>query len=82
MTAKSTLFGLKTFSSWLIESVGAVPIQRAKDLQKGVNGSPKRVDNSAVFEQLMVALEKNGDMVCMFPGEVAGPAILIPVSKL
>jgi len=64
MTAKSTLFGTKTFSSWLIESVGTLPIQRAKDLQKGETG--KKIDNSAVFEKLMVALE-GGDMVCLFP---------------
>lgn len=60
MTAKSTLFGLRTFSSWLIESVGTVPIKRPKDFE----GS--KVDNSAVFEKLMEALEI-GDLVAMFP---------------
>lgn len=64
MTAKSTLFGLRTFSSWLIESVGTLPVKRPWDTPG------KKVDNSAVFETLMQALEKNGDMVCMFPGEL------------
>jgi glycerol-3-phosphate O-acyltransferase / dihydroxyacetone phosphate acyltransferase len=30
--AKSTLFGKKTFTSWIVEATGAVPIQRHKDL--------------------------------------------------
>lgn len=62
MTAKSTLFGLKTFSSWLIESVGTLPVKRPWDTPG------QKVDNSAVFETLRQALERNGDMVCMFPG--------------
>ncbi|KAK9893278.1 hypothetical protein P389DRAFT_21761 [Cystobasidium minutum MCA 4210] len=61
MTAKSTLFGLRTFSSWLIESVGTLPVKRPWDMPG------KKVDNTAVFETLMQAIEKNGDMVCMFP---------------
>ena len=31
MTAKDTQFGQKTFISWLIESVGTVPIKRRKE---------------------------------------------------
>ena len=62
LTAKSTLFGLRNFSSWLIESVGTVPIKRAKDF----NGA--KVDNSVVFGKLMDALDKDGDLVCLFPG--------------
>jgi glycerol-3-phosphate O-acyltransferase/dihydroxyacetone phosphate acyltransferase len=63
MTAKDTLFGKKTFSSWLIESVGTVPVKRAKDYEG------KRVDNTHVFARLMDAIDKQGDMVCLFPGE-------------
>lgn len=65
MTAKDTLFGRKTFSSWLIESVGTVPVKRAKDYDG------KRVDNTQVFSKLMDAIDKQGDMVCLFPGEPA-----------
>lgn len=61
MTAKSMLFGKKTFSSWLIESVGSVPVKRAKDYDG------KKVDNSEALESLMQALE-GGDMVSFFPG--------------
>lgn len=61
MTAKSTLFGRKTFSSWLIESVGTVPLKRAKDYDG------QKVDNSQVMHGLMDALDKQGDMVCLFP---------------
>ncbi|KAF8319404.1 hypothetical protein DL93DRAFT_2053699 [Clavulina sp. PMI_390] len=60
LTAKSTLFGKKTFSSWLIESVGSVPIRRRIDNPDGDN------DNTAVMEGLMKALDE-GDVVCMFP---------------
>lgn len=31
MTAKDTQFGKKTFTSWLIESVGTVPIKRRQE---------------------------------------------------
>jgi glycerol-3-phosphate O-acyltransferase/dihydroxyacetone phosphate acyltransferase len=62
MTAKSTLFGRKTFSSWLIENVGSVPIKRAKDYDG------QKVDNSQVMGTLLDALDKQGDMVCFFPG--------------
>lgn len=47
LTAKSTQFGKKTFTSWLIESAGTVPLQRRKDFENG------EVDNSAVMEKLM-----------------------------
>jgi glycerol-3-phosphate O-acyltransferase/dihydroxyacetone phosphate acyltransferase len=36
LTAKSTQFGKKTLTSWLIESAGTVPIQRRKDFAEGV----------------------------------------------
>lgn len=65
MTAKSTLFGRKTFSSWLIESVGSVPLKRAKDYDN------KKVDNSEVMHGLLDALSKQGDMICLFPGKFA-----------
>ncbi|GAA5876264.1 hypothetical protein JCM3774_002341 [Rhodotorula dairenensis] len=60
LTAKDTQFGRGTFTSWLIESVGTLPIKRPKD-HKG-----EKVDNSQVFGKLIGALEK-GDMVCLFP---------------
>jgi len=47
LTAKSTQFGHKTFTSWLIESAGTVPIKRQKDYPEG------QVDNSNVMEKLM-----------------------------
>ncbi|ESK96626.1 acyltransferase domain protein [Moniliophthora roreri MCA 2997] len=60
LTAKSTQFGKKTFTSWLIESAGTVPIQRRKD------HGDQAVDNSEVMLHLMEALE-TGDAVCLFP---------------
>jgi hypothetical protein len=36
LTAKSTQFGKKTLTSWLIEAAGTVPIQRRKDFAEGV----------------------------------------------
>jgi len=47
LTAKATQFGRRTFTSWLIESAGTVPIKRRKDY---VDGS---ADNSDVMEKLM-----------------------------
>jgi hypothetical protein len=47
LTAKSTQFGHKTFTSWLIESAGTVPIKRKKDFLDG------QADNSDVMEKLM-----------------------------
>jgi glycerol-3-phosphate O-acyltransferase / dihydroxyacetone phosphate acyltransferase len=35
LTAKSTQFGHKTFTSWLIESAGTIPIKRRKDSLDG-----------------------------------------------
>ncbi|KAJ8468975.1 hypothetical protein ONZ45_g17048 [Pleurotus djamor] len=60
LTAKATQFGHPTFTSWLIESAGTVPIQRRKDYPDGTT------DNSAVMTKLMEALE-HGDAVCLFP---------------
>ncbi|KAI0696712.1 hypothetical protein BC835DRAFT_1271571 [Cytidiella melzeri] len=60
LTAKSTQFGRKTFTSWLIESAGTLPLQRRKDY---VNG---QVDNSNVMRSLLEALDY-GDAVCLFP---------------
>ncbi|KAJ7902015.1 hypothetical protein B0H14DRAFT_2669508 [Mycena olivaceomarginata] len=61
LTAKATQFGHRTFTSWLIESAGTVPIKRRKDY---VDSST--VDNTEVMEKLMEALEL-GDAVCLFP---------------
>lgn len=60
LTAKATQFGRRTFTSWLIESAGTVPIKRRKDYIDG------KADNSDVMEKLMQALEL-GDAACMFP---------------
>lgn len=47
LTAKSTQFGKRTFTSWLIESAGTVPLQRRKDFADG------KVDNSVVMQKLL-----------------------------
>lgn len=60
LTAKSTQFGKNTFTSWLIEAAGTVPLMRRKDSADG------QVDNSQVMAKLMEALEL-GDAVCLFP---------------
>ncbi|KIK91817.1 hypothetical protein PAXRUDRAFT_148660 [Paxillus rubicundulus Ve08.2h10] len=60
LTAKSTQFGHRTFTSWLIESAGTVPIKRRKDFSDG------SVDNTDVMDKLMEALEV-GDAICLFP---------------
>jgi glycerol-3-phosphate O-acyltransferase/dihydroxyacetone phosphate acyltransferase len=36
LTAKSTQFGKRTLTSWLIEAAGTVPVQRRKDFAEGV----------------------------------------------
>jgi glycerol-3-phosphate O-acyltransferase/dihydroxyacetone phosphate acyltransferase len=48
LTAKSTQFGRRTLTSWLIESVGTIPIKRKKDFADDEN-----VDNSEAMEKLM-----------------------------
>ncbi|KAI0088038.1 hypothetical protein BDY19DRAFT_205795 [Irpex rosettiformis] len=60
LTAKSTQFGKKTFTSWLIESAGTLPIQRRKDFADG------QIDNNIVMQHLLNALDY-GDAVCLFP---------------
>ncbi|KAM5533713.1 hypothetical protein V8D89_012586 [Ganoderma adspersum] len=60
LTAKSTQFGKKTFTSWLIESAGTVPLKRRKDF------GDREVDNAEVMQHLTEALEL-GDAVCLFP---------------
>lgn len=47
LTAKSTQFGKNTFTSWLIESAGTVPLHRRKDFADG------RVDNQEAMSKLM-----------------------------
>jgi 1-acyl-sn-glycerol-3-phosphate acyltransferase len=47
LTAKASLFGHKTFTSWLIESAGTVPIKRRKESKDG------EVDNTEVMLKLM-----------------------------
>jgi hypothetical protein len=48
LTAKSTQFGRGTFTSWLIENAGTVPIKRRRDFAEG-----EEVDNSIVMGSLM-----------------------------
>jgi glycerol-3-phosphate O-acyltransferase/dihydroxyacetone phosphate acyltransferase len=60
LTAKSTQFGKKTLTSWLIEAAGTVPIQRRKDFADGV------ANNDASMENLTQTLETGG-AVCLFP---------------
>jgi glycerol-3-phosphate O-acyltransferase/dihydroxyacetone phosphate acyltransferase len=45
LTAKSTQFGKKTFTSWLVEAAGTVPIQRRKDFVEGVANNDASVAN-------------------------------------
>ncbi|GAA5971209.1 hypothetical protein JCM3765_007358 [Sporobolomyces pararoseus] len=61
LTAKDTQFGRGTFSSFLIENAGTLPIKRPKD------HLGQKVDNSIVFKELIKSLEEKGDMICMFP---------------
>jgi glycerol-3-phosphate O-acyltransferase/dihydroxyacetone phosphate acyltransferase len=81
LTAKATQFGRRTFTSWLIESAGTVPIQRKKDAP-GENPDNVQVMShlmdvrlaSHLFLLLLItimavslkALEL-GDAVCLFP---------------
>ncbi|KAH8107257.1 hypothetical protein BXZ70DRAFT_917002 [Cristinia sonorae] len=60
LTAKATQFGKRTFTSWLIESAGTVPLKRRKDYSDG------EADNSEVLQKLLEALD-TGDAVCLFP---------------
>ena len=46
LTAKSTQFSKKTFTSWLIEAAGTVPIQRRKDFVEGM------VNNDLAMEKM------------------------------
>ncbi|KAG8924247.1 hypothetical protein FRC02_010551 [Tulasnella sp. 418] len=60
MTAKDSQFGRRTFQSWLIESVGTIPLKRRMDYMD------ENVDNTDAMAKLLVALEQ-GDAVCLFP---------------
>ena len=51
MTAKATQFGNRTFSSWLIESSGALPLMRRMDY-----ADLNEVDNSVVMNRLYQVL--------------------------
>ena len=48
LTAKATQFGKPTFTSWLIESAGTVPIKRRSDYPDDT-----QVDNTEVMSHLM-----------------------------
>src|SRR5438270_8527155 len=47
LTAKATQFGRRTFTSWLIESAGTVPLKRRKDYADG------NADNTGAMEYLI-----------------------------
>jgi glycerol-3-phosphate O-acyltransferase / dihydroxyacetone phosphate acyltransferase len=47
MTAKATQFGKRTFSSWLIESSGALPLKRRMDYEDS-----GEINNSDVMNKL------------------------------
>jgi glycerol-3-phosphate O-acyltransferase/dihydroxyacetone phosphate acyltransferase len=51
LTAKATQFGKPTFTSWLIESAGTIPLKRRKDYS-----DPNEADNAEVMEKLMQVL--------------------------
>ena len=48
LTAKATQFGKRTFTSWLIESAGTVPIKRRSDYSEDA-----QVDNTEIMSHLM-----------------------------
>ncbi|KAG6903067.1 hypothetical protein C0995_006254 [Termitomyces sp. Mi166 len=54
LTAKATQFGHRTFTSWLIESAGTVPIKRRKDSADG------NVDNTEAMAKLV---EDNSELI-------------------
>jgi glycerol-3-phosphate O-acyltransferase/dihydroxyacetone phosphate acyltransferase len=47
MTAKDTQFGHKTLTSWVVESLGTVPLKRRQDHPVG------EVDNTVVLDGLV-----------------------------
>lgn len=47
LTAKSTQFGKRTMTSWLIESAGTIPIKRRKDFVDG------KADNTEAMGKLI-----------------------------
>jgi glycerol-3-phosphate O-acyltransferase/dihydroxyacetone phosphate acyltransferase len=49
LTAKSTQFGHRTLTSWLIESAGTIPIKRRKDFADG------KFDNTEAMQKLLEA---------------------------
>jgi len=61
LTAKDTQFGKGTFTSWLIESAGTVPVKRRKEYPGAVE-----LDNGEAMETLKRVLE-DGHAVCLFP---------------
>jgi hypothetical protein len=81
LTAKATQFGKRTFTSWLIESAGTVPIKRRGDYSEDA-----QLDNTGVMSHLMDVRDSDfliwdctrisrvfiqalelGDAVCLFP---------------
>ena len=48
LTAKATQFGKPTFTSWLIEAAGTIPLKRRKDY-----ANPDEADNTEVMEKLL-----------------------------
>jgi glycerol-3-phosphate O-acyltransferase/dihydroxyacetone phosphate acyltransferase len=54
LTAKSTQFGKKTLTSWLIEAAGTVPIQRRKDFADGVANNDASMENLTQVRALVI----------------------------
>lgn len=73
LTAKHSQFHRGTFTSWLIENAGTLPIQRPKDM------GGKAVDNTIVFGKLIEALEA-GDMVVSRPSQGC-PEFTVPTGS-
>lgn len=61
MTAKDTQFGRKNFTSWLIESVGTVPLKRRKDHSEG------EIDNNVVLDGLVKVYPPFPPLHCVGP---------------
>jgi len=67
MTAKSTLFGQRTFSSWRIEVVGSVPVKRRMDGSYGDNDNTLAT-NSPIQAASQLMVDPNVRGFCLLLG--------------
>jgi hypothetical protein len=75
LTAKSTQFGKKTLTSWLVEAAGTVPIQRRKDFDEGVANNDSSlakltqvcglVDHSEIFLKVLFFVDIGEGWCCV-----------------